>query len=71
MTLCKVSSKFEAFYTSETTEHFRCEVLDYETLFSRGQIEGMIRVVIDNQRAVCGGKIRNTTLLGKNEVSLF
>ena len=48
-------------YGFETTNYFRCEVLDYEKLFFQGQIEGMIRTVIDQQRAVCGGKNRNYT----------
>ena len=52
----------------QLTYHFRCEVLDYEKLFLQGQIEGMVRTVIDKQRAVCGGKNRNYTSLGKREV---
>ena len=36
-------------------------MLDYETLFVQGQIEGMVRTEIYKQKAVCGGKNRNFT----------
>ena len=52
----------------QLTYHFRCEVLGYEKLFMQGQIEGMVRTEIDKQKAVCGGKNRNFTSLGRREV---